>query len=77
MEENKDNNDKNEEISIEKSNKKPSNNNGNKNIKKDLSLSDNSPSVIKNLSDKGYFVDLKNIKGEELMKERQKFLGIK
>ena len=33
--------------------------------------------VIKNLSDKGYFVDLKNIKGEELMKERQKFLGIK
>ena len=33
--------------------------------------------VIKNLSDKGYFVDLKNIKGEELMIERQKFLGIK
>ena len=33
--------------------------------------------VIKNLNDKGYFVDLKNIKGEELMKERQKFLGIK
>ena len=33
--------------------------------------------VIKNLSDKGYFIDLKNIKGEELMKERQKFLGIK
>ena len=33
--------------------------------------------IIKNLSDKGYFVDLKNIKGEELMKERQKFLGIK
>ena len=33
--------------------------------------------VIKNLKDKGYFVDLKNIKGEELLKERQKFLGIK
>ena len=33
--------------------------------------------VIKNLSDKGYFIDLKNINGEELMKERQKFLGIK
>ena len=33
--------------------------------------------VIKNLKDKGYFVDLKNIKGEELLKEREKFLGIK
>jgi hypothetical protein len=33
--------------------------------------------VIKNLRDKGYFIDLKNIKGEELIKERQKFLGIK
>ena len=33
--------------------------------------------VIKNLRDKGYFVDLKNIKGEELIKEREKFLGIK
>ena len=52
MEENKDNNDKNEEISIEKSNKKPSNNNGNKNIKKDLSLSDNSlPQIFKNRFD--------------------------
>ena len=33
--------------------------------------------VIKNLKDKGYFLDLKNIKGEDLLKERQKFLGIK
>jgi hypothetical protein len=33
--------------------------------------------VIKNLKDKGYYVDLKNIKGEDLLKERQKFLGIK
>ena len=33
--------------------------------------------VIKSLRDKGYFVDLKNIKGEELLKEREKFLGIK
>ena len=49
MKENKDNNDKNEEISIEKSNKeKPSNNNENKNIKKDISLSDNSlPQIFK------------------------------
>ena len=32
--------------------------------------------VIKNLRNKGYYIDLINEKGEELVKEREKFLGI-
>ena len=33
--------------------------------------------IIKNLRNKGYYIDLINEKGEELVKEREKFLGIK
>jgi hypothetical protein len=33
--------------------------------------------IIKNLRNKGYYIDLINQKGEELVKEREKFLGIK
>ena len=33
--------------------------------------------IIKNLRNKGYYLDLINLKGEELVKEREKFLGIK
>ncbi len=33
--------------------------------------------IIKNLRNKGYYIDLINDKGEELVKEREKFLGIK
>lgn len=33
--------------------------------------------IIKNLRNKGYYLDLINQKGEELVKEREKFLGIK
>ena len=32
--------------------------------------------IIKNLRNKGYYIDLINEKGEELVKEREKFLGI-
>ena len=33
--------------------------------------------IIKNMRDRGYYIDLINDKGEELVKEREKFLGIK
>ena len=33
--------------------------------------------IIKNLRNKGYYLDLINQKGENLVKEREKFLGIK
>ena len=33
--------------------------------------------IIKNLRNKGYYIDLINQKGEDLVKEREKFLGIK
>lgn len=33
--------------------------------------------IIQNLRNKGYYLDLINEKGEELVKEREKFLGIK
>ena len=33
--------------------------------------------IIKNLRNKGYYLDLINQKGEDLVKEREKFLGIK
>ena len=32
--------------------------------------------IIKNLRNKGYYIDLINEKGEDLVKEREKFLGI-
>ena len=33
--------------------------------------------IIKNLRNKGYYIDLINQKGEDLVKERERFLGIK
>ena len=32
--------------------------------------------ILKNLRNKGYYLDLVNLKGEELVREREKFLGI-